>query len=147
MIKCKTCTNKNAEFQLKYGRHILDDNDTLQTYSIQKDSYIYQVGLMKGGNCSADNPSELVDSNNEEIYDPLESNKLNLNFIRNLNSTGVYEQKGGTCYGYAATSAYINTILRICISKEPPSFSGCFRIACYNGDKAPFKSFSLWSLL
>ena len=73
--------------------------------------------------------------------------KLTSRYIRNTNSSRVYEQIGGTCYAYAACSAYINTILRICISKEPPSFAECFRIACYNGDKAPFKSFSLWSLL
>lgn len=55
-------------------------------------------------------------------------------YIRNTNATGVYQQEGKTCYAFAATSAYINTILRI-KGATPPSFQECFQKAHYNKEK------------
>ena len=86
--------------------------------------------------CCTEEPSKVIgflENDYEPIANLVESNKLLTRYIRNTNATGVYEQRGGTCYAYAACSAYINSIMRIYGSRPPPSFSECYEIACYNG--------------
>lgn len=117
------------------GQQLIDGN-TLQKYSIVEDSCVDMVMRMKGGGCSLDTPSSVVGLLKYDVgkvSKPIIPGKLSSRFIRNTNSSRVYEQIGETCYAYAACSAYINTIMRIYGSKEPPSFGECFEIACYNG--------------
>lgn len=87
----------------------------------------------------------LIEKDNDQTLHYLIPGKLTKRYIRNTNATGVYEQKGGTCYAYAACSAYINTIIRIYGSRPPPSFKECFEIARYDGGNGgnPAKSIRL----
>ena len=68
--------------------------------------------------------------------------RLNSRFIRNTNVTGVYCQRGKTCYAYAACSAYLNTALRNLDLQKFPKFEECYKIANYNGPNGgnPMKS-------
>lgn len=114
----------------------LEDYETLQHYSIQEGSTLHIVRRRRGGACPAEFSSKvigLLEYDDDVPVLPLKPGRLSLRYIRNTNSTGVYEQRGGTCYAYAACSAYINTIMRIYGSRPPPSFRECFEIACYNG--------------
>lgn len=115
---------------------------TLKNYSIKENSTIIIFSFC-GSACSAKTPSKTIDY--EIVYTPLKPGTFRRWYIRNTNATGVGEQKGGTCYAHAASSAYINTILRIYGSNPPPTFSECFKIACYNGPNGgnPYKSIKL----
>ena len=113
----------------------LDDDRTLEEYDIKENSLIHLVLRLPGGGCTADNFSGVI----KKLEDCVDQvclpcfNRLNNIIVRNTNTTGVYSQEGGTCYAYAACSAYINTIMRIYGSKPPPTFEECFYIAAYNG--------------
>lgn len=140
-VKAKICDKELIPpdiLLLYFNNQKLKDGITLEYYSIKPDCTLCAIFNPKGGCCASKFPSPVVGflkNDHEKVIKPLKPGKLTSRFIRNTNSSRVYEQIGGTCYAYAACSAYINTILRICGSKEPPSFAECFRIACYNGDK------------
>lgn len=124
------------EQRLIYFGWQLEDIKTLEDYSITKDSTFSLFLRNRGGGCQLEKPSEtigLLKDDTEKVKAPIKPGKLTSKFIRNTNSSRVYEQIGGTCYAYAACSAYLNTIMRISGSKEPPSFSECYQVACYNG--------------
>ena len=93
-----------------------------------------------------DCPSGCASCLNQKIGNcPLNDGFIKPRFIRNTNGSPVYSQVGGSCYAYAACSAYINTILRVYGSKQPPSFDKCVKIADYNHGQggAPDKSIEL----
>lgn len=93
-----------------------------------------------------DCPSGCASCLNQQIQNcPLKEGLIKPRFIRNTNGSPVYNQVGGSCYAYAACSAYVNTILRIYGSKQPPSFDKCVQIADYNHGNggAPDKSIKL----
>lgn len=97
------------------------------------------------GCCPAEQPSKVIgylELDREEIEDHLPIGRLNSRFIRNTNVTGVYRQREGTCYAYAASSAYLNTALRIIGKNKFPTMSECFQIAVYSGTDGgdPLKS-------
>lgn len=115
----------------------LKDGNQLLDYSIEEDSEIICYDCITAGRIAAKRPSKvigLLEHDFEDFHFPLEIGNLQTRYIRNKNATSVYKQVGGTCYAYAACSAYINTVLRIYGSSQP-SFLQCFRIACYNGKK------------
>ena len=90
-----------------------------------------------GGFCAkyASKVIGLLENDEEEYENLLDEGKLLNRYIRNTNITGVYEQVGGTCYAYAACSAYLNTIARIYGARKPfPTFKECYDIALYNGN-------------
>lgn len=124
------------QMRLIYKGMQLEDGRDISYYSIPKDETLHLVLRTKGGSCASEKVSEIVgyiENDHEIVNSPLRHRNLSLRFVRNTNATKVYEQRGGTCYAYAACSAYINTILRIYGSRDPPSFSECYQIACYNG--------------
>lgn len=63
--------------------------------------------------------------------------------VKNTNSSLVHLQSGKICYSHAATSAYINTCMRI-YSCKPPTFNDALQIAKYseNGGQ-PYHSLEL----
>lgn len=131
--------------KLIFEGKLLEDGHDISYYSIPKDATIHLALKTFGGSCATERLSETVgyiENDHEIVSSPLQHRDLSLRFVRNTNATKVYEQRGGTCYAYAACSAYINTILRIYGSKAPPSFSECYQIACYNGSKGgqPYES-------
>lgn len=133
---------------LSYNETMLNEGCTFQDYAIQDGSKISINLIHKGGGCPCKKPSPVlgfINQDNGKYYNrPLPSGKLTPRYIRNTNATFVYEQVGGTCYAYAACSAYINTIVRI-FGAKPPSFQECYNIACYNGHRGgrPEKSIQL----
>lgn len=121
--------------RLIFLAHQLEDGNTLDHYHVEKNS-LYLMRRNKGGCCELEKPSKVVgfiENDAGKVISPIKPGKLSSRYIRNTNSSRVYKQRGGTCYAFAACSAYINTILRIYGSIEPPSFEECYRIACYNG--------------
>lgn len=74
--------------------------------------------------------------------------------VRNTNVSLVHNQIGGTCYSHAATSAYINTCVRIA-GCPVPSFEEALKIAKYSEQGGTViealerleKTFQPWSLL
>lgn len=92
--------------------------------------------MYKCGSCPAEKPSDIIgylEEDRDQIKKLLPTGKLNSRFIRNTNVTGVYQQRGGTCYVYAACSAYLNTVMRKFGVNKLPTFSECFQIAIYAG--------------
>lgn len=90
--------------------------------------------MYKCGSCPAEKPSDIIgylEEDRDQIKKLLPTGKLNSRFIRNTNVTGVYQQRGGTCYVYAACSAYLNTVMRKFGVNKLPTFSECFQIAIY----------------
>ena len=71
---------------------------------------------------------------------------LGKEIFRNTNLTGVYRQKGGTCYAHSSTSAYLNSVMRIKGIQNIPSFSDCFAIASAQGDHGGNPCISLQAL-
>ena len=70
-----------------------------------------------------------------EQWNQPKAGALNDEFVRTTNTTGVYQQRFGTCYVHAAVSAYINTISRIKNPRRPiPPVSECYKVAYYQGD-------------
>lgn len=67
------------------------------------------------GSCPANEPSSVIgylEEDHDQIRNMLPSGKLSTRYIRNTNVTGVYQQRGGTYYVYAACNAYLNTVMR-----------------------------------
>ncbi|KAK8887457.1 hypothetical protein M9Y10_038502 [Tritrichomonas musculus] len=135
--------------RLIYNKNILEDRNTVQFYGIQNGSILQLNIVFMCGNCPTEKPSKvigLLNDDHEKVKEPLKPGKLTRQIIRNTNSSCVYEQIGGTCYAYAATSAYINTVMRIYGAKEAPSFGECFAIANYNGSDGGYSKISLEKL-
>lgn len=123
-------------FGLNFEGNQLEDGYTLEHYHITNGSTIHIMKRYRGGGFNALYLAECIGNLINDKYHvsgPLLPGNLSLRYIRSTNATYVYEQIGGTCYAYAACSAYINTIIRIYGSRPPPSFRECFEIACYNG--------------
>ena len=72
------------------------------------------------GCCLAREPSPVIgylEEDRKRIKNLLPKGPLTSRYIRNTNVTGVYQQRGGTCYAYASCSAYLNTAMRMRNSK------------------------------
>ena len=123
--------------RLMFCSKYLEDYKTIQDYSIIDGSTVHIILRARGGGICAKEPSPVIgplENDTGKVTKPLESGQISLRYIRTTNASLVYEQRGGTCYAFAACSAYINTILRIYGSRPPPSFQECFDVACYNGE-------------
>ena len=130
-----------SQQRLVYKGKSLKSYHTLFHYLISDGTILHLLLRLRGGGNSADRLSEVVgylEQDTKPIMLLPSFNKLPKRYIRNTNSTGVYCQRDGTCYAYAACSAYINTIMRIYGSRPPPTFKDCYDIACYstNGGSA-----------
>lgn len=136
-IYAKERIELNRQRLIYKGKQLVDGNQ-IKDYNIEKNSTIHLVQKLTGGGASAEKQSKVVGFLRNDFNfapRPLIPGKLKKRYIRNTNATGVYEQETGNCYAFAASSAYINTILRIHGSRPPPSFKECFRIANYNGGR------------
>lgn len=108
--------------KLYFQTYLLEDFNTLEYYSISNGSTLHLLLNLRGGGVGAESPSEtigLLENDIEKVKTYIKPGKLTSRYIKNTNSSRVYQQVGGTCYAYAASSAYINTIMRIYRSKEP----------------------------
>ena len=137
MIKKKNGMPSDYQ-RLTFAGTILEDGNTLENYSIGKDSTIDLSLRLRGGGCNASIPSTCAVrfmGNDKTVYnDILDSGRLSNTYIRNTNATKSYDQlKTGTCYAHSAACAYIHTILRIHGHKPPPPIDECFIIASYIG--------------
>lgn len=116
----------------------LDDEHTLNDYSINQDSTLTLTLRLRGGIINANTPSEAlgpVENDHSTTTTPLAEGNLTQRFIRNTHGAGVYEVENGTSYADPASSAYINAILQKRETRPPPSYRECYSIACYNGTK------------
>lgn len=116
------------EIDLIFDGMQLEDKNTLDDYSIQKDCSLMLFRRT---------PDTIYNGTNNKEIVPLKPLTLATRYIKNTNVPGakIYDKNpGGTSYAYAAVCAYINTIMRIYNSKRPPTFDECFPIALYNGE-------------
>ena len=121
-----------ANLVLIHENKIFDDSSMLKNYPVHKNSIITVCQRSKGGIVQCLNPSGIAgDVYNRCDLDLLPIGRLNRRFIRNTNSTNVYFQRLPDCYAYAATSAYLNTAMRIYGIKGIPSFDDCYMHARY----------------
>ena len=98
-------------------------------------SIFVTISDMNGG-CCTESPSSYVgyaEGDFNRLHGPLQDGPLRSRYIRSTNATGVYLQIKGSCYAHAATSAYLNTAIRIYGHKPLPSFAECYRVAAYHG--------------
>lgn len=99
-VKAKFCDKEFISpdnLRLFFNCQQLKDGNTVEYYSIKPDFTLYAIFSPKGGCCASKKLSPVVGflkNDHEKVINPLKPGKLTSRFIRNTNSSRVYEQIG-----------------------------------------------------
>ena len=136
--------NDNVRFNyIINGKRFYDDDLHLTLEELQDEFQsplkINFSRVYRHGGCCTENLSSYIGDAETDIKilsAPLRDGPLRPRYVRSTNVTGVYKQKTGNCFVYAAVEAYLNTAIRIYGHRKLPSFSECYKIADYNHGKS-----------